>query len=244
MTPTQFINTESLRFQPGQLVVVSGPDNGIITTLLMNTRDAIRGRTIGCLDPVDTRTTVAYPTGLVGSDLVPTATRFRAPMYRNTKFIDDRAIQNGLSITFIDGVNIGTTRTISAYDPVSQIVTVSTPWPLVPVIGDGFSVGGIIERPYNFEFLVIDNPHSVILASNQFDRESFAQNPHPADIQIDVIIDLLNVSNVNTIPDEEWSRYGFVREIFGYISFVYYYDTRLDEITFVKTQIPERGFGS
>jgi hypothetical protein len=156
-----------LLFQHGQLIVVSGPDLAEIYDLLLDTRDEIISTSRNCLDPVDTRTVLQYP-----SD------------------IEDRAIK--------------------------------------------------------FEFTVLANQDKVILVGNQFDRESQTQNPEPKDLEIDVVRDLLNGTNIRVIPglgdpsSALDSRYGFSRELFSYISRVYYFDTGTDEVFFVKTQIPFR----
>lgn len=162
MTPAQFIANEVPTFQPGQIIVVSGTDLAKIYTLLFNARDAIRTAGGHCLDPLDTRETIRYP-----SDTS--------------------------------------------------------------------------DRAFKFELLSIDNQGNVILVGNQFDRANFYQNPHPVDVLVDVVRDLLNVDNVEFFPDQSFSiNNAGVRELFGFISKIYYYDTTLNDITFLKTQIPER----
>lgn len=94
------------------------------------------------------------------------------------------------------------------------------------------------ERAPKFEYEAIKS--QVTLIANQFDRGDRHQNPYPVDMEIDVIIDLLNVYNIRTINEATSHVNGGVRELFGYMSKVYWYDTEEDEIFFVKNQIPQR----
>lgn len=241
MTPAEFVNIEALTFSPGQLILVSGPDDAEIISLLMDARDAIILNGNDCLDPVDTRMTIPYPSGLVASDFTPTTTRFRAPLFRN-KFFE----VVGTTVMMLDGPNIGLSRTVSEYDPVTMIATFDLAFPVVPAIGNKFSVLPIEEKPYKFEYLALTyraaGPEpKVVLIGNQFDRESVSQNPHPVAIDIDVVIDLINIVNVTTVRNSGSLFYdGTVREVFSYLSKVYYYDTRAQEITFVKDHLPLR----
>lgn len=241
MTPADFVNIEALTFTPGQLIIVSGPDAAAVITLLMDARDAIIANSTPCLDPIDTRMTITYPSGLVASDFVPTTSRFKAPLFRNTKF---EVV--GTTLRMLNGVNVNLTRTIAEYDPVTMIATFDSPFPVPPAVGDEFSILPSEEKPYRFEYLAVTyraggaDP-KVVLVGNQFDRESTSQNPKPVSIDIDVVIDLLNIQNVVTIPNSGSTWFdGSVREVFSYMSKVYYYDTRSGEITFVKNQTPER----
>lgn len=241
MTPADFVNIESLTFEPGQLVIVSGPDDAQIISMLMDARDAIILNGVDCLDPIDTRMTIPYPSGLVASDFVPTTTRFKAPLFRNTFF---EVV--GTTIKMLDGPNIGLSRIVAEYDPVTMIATFASAFPFVPVAGNKFSVLPIEEKPYKFEYLALTYRSAgpepkVVLIGNQFDRESISQNPHPVNIDIDVVIDLINITNVRLTPKSGSLFFdGSVREVFSYISKVYYYDTRTQEIIFVKSQIPQR----
>lgn len=241
MTPAYFASTESLTFSPGQLIVVSGDDAAAVMTLLLDARDAIRLAGTPCLDPVDTRMTIPYPTGLVGTDFTPTTTRFRASLFRNTVF---EVI--GTTITMLGGVNAGLSRVVSIYEPENDLVTFSVPFPVPPAVQDPFSVLPIVEKAFNFEFLVVTHRASgpspmVVLVGNQFNRLDPKENPFPANIAIDVVKDLLTSTNVNTVPEAASSLWGSsFRELFSYISKVYYYDSIGQIVTFVKDQIPDR----
>ena len=195
MTPDYFINTEALTFTHGQLVIVSGPDSAAIIELLMDARDAIVTSGKNCLDPIDTRMTIPYPSGLVATDFVPTTTRFRAPLFRNT-FFD----VVGTTIKMLTGTNINLSRTVTEYDPVTMIVTLDSAFPVAPAVNDHFSVLPVVEKPYKFEYLAVtyrgDGPEpKVVLIGNEFDREAVDQNPYPVSIDVDVVIDLLNIRN-------------------------------------------------
>lgn len=242
MTPTEFATIEALTFTPGQLVIVSGPDSAAIMLLLMDARDAIRGASTPCLDPIDTRMTIPYPSGLVSSDFTPTTSRFKAPLFRNS-FFD----VVGTRIRMLNGVNVGLDSIIAEYNPVTDIATLANPFPAPPAAGDEFTILPIVEKPYKFEQLALVNraagpTPNVVLIGNEFDRENVSQNPFPVAIDIDTVIDLLNMRNMIKDHPQAGSTFwgGEVRELFAYISKVYYYDTRSATITFVKNQLPER----
>ena len=163
MTPAEFIANEVPNFQPGQIIVVSGADLATIYDLLFDARDALRGMSRLCLDPIDTRDTISYP-----SDTAP--------------------------------------------------------------------------RAFKFEYLAIANQGTnVVLVGNQFDPSNFYENPHPVDILVDVVRDLMNWNNVEFIPPRSTSLfYPATRELFQFISKIYYYDTTAGTVTFLKNQISER----
>jgi len=240
MTPAYFENTEALTFLEGQLIVVSGPDNGMIALLLSNTQTAIQGSGKGCLDPIDTRTTIAYPTGLVSGTTTPTTTTFTTADF----FFCYQDIA-GFNITMTDGPNIGVTRTIASYNENMQFMTLTAAFLVAPAVGNGFLLEVPDERSHSYEFLAIQNralgpTPKVVLIGNKFDRTDVLQNPKPIDMQIDVVTDLLHVFNVKNILDVGSLIYPGTRSLFSYISKVYYYDTRISDITFVKDQIPYR----
>jgi len=170
MTSSEFINTESASFEPGQMIIVSGSDLAAIYVMLIATRNAIVARSVPCLDPVDTQTVLRYSTDT-----------------------EDRGI--------------------------------------------------------NFEFMSISNPDKVMLVGNEFDRTSVFENIDEAGraetiskarLDIDVMLDLIRHMNVQSIPSTADIRYGDVRQVFAYISKVYYYDAENDSVLFIKDQIPFR----
>lgn len=237
MTPSYFINTESLTFDPGQIIVVSGPDSAATLDMLLDARDAIITAGTGCLDPVDTRMTTIYPDGLVISGYTPTTTKFATHSYVS--------LFENLDVTMVSGANSGLVRRIQEYDRASNVMTVSPAFPSAPAIGDGFCLNPVVERAFKFEYFTVayraaGPTPKVVLVSNQFDREDLEQNPVPRSIDIDVVIDLLNLRNVENIPMSHNLNYGHCRELFSYISKLYYFDDESGTVTFVKDQIPQR----
>lgn len=96
-------------------------------------------------------------------------------------------------------------------------------------------------RAFQFEFERLDNiSTNVILVGNQFDRKNLFTNPNPVTIEIDTVIDILNERNIFATPSTADARYGTARELFSFLSRLYFYDTYTDEVTFIKTQTPER----
>lgn len=105
------------------------------------------------------------------------------------------------------------------------------------------------DRAINFEFMSLNNQDSVMPVGNAFDRRNLFQNIDYKGteetiskdrLDIDVVIDLLRNMNVQAIQDTADVRYGDVRQVFAYISKVYYYDDVNDEVLSIKTQIPFR----
>lgn len=94
-----------------------------------------------------------------------------------------------------------------------------------------------VEEGYVFEYisLLAAENDLVVLVANQFDRESRDQNREPKDVIIDTMLDLFHRSNIAAIPGTA-SRRSIAREMFEFLSRVYYYDTRAFDITFIKTQ--------
>lgn len=245
MTPTEFVNNETLSFQPGQLIVVSGPDNAAVISMLVDARNAMNGVGKPCLDPVDTRMTVFYPDGLILGGAVPTTTQFQTHSY--VKLFESLAPSGlpSVQVTIVSGANFGVTTGVVKYDRASGLMTVDPPLMAPPAVGDGFSIFPATEHALKFEWYAVTYQTSgttpkVVLISNQFDLTDPKQNPFPADIDIDVVRDLLNLRNIENIPNAYNLNDGRYREIFGYISKLYYFDTRAGEITFIKNQIPER----
>ena len=169
MTPSYFSNTESLLFELGKPVFVSGKDLGKIYTVLIAARDTVVGAGKPCLDPLDTRTLLRYMTDAS-------------------------------------------------------------------------------ERPVCFEHLVLANRDKIILVGNQFDIRGIQNLDYPGRtatskqrLDIDVVLDLFNTYAIQTLPSLfQDRRYAIDRESFAFMSRVYHYDTDLEDIVFVKTQIQFR----
>ena len=252
MTPAYFETTESLTFSPGQLVVVSGNDLVAIYTLLFNAKAAMVAASIPTLDPIDTRTTINYPDGVVSGDIAPTASMFKTghlsdPCLPYLTGLTTLTNLTGMTLMMKSGVNIGQSRTIQTFDLKTNVVTLATALPTAPAAGDVFNIIPADEHSYKYEFLAVQNrvggpTPKVVLIGNQFDREDPEQNPWQLAMDTDqVVMDLLFARNVFDVPDVRTRQYAEVaRELFQYISKVYYYDSIAGEVTFIKDQIPER----
>ncbi len=79
----------------------------------------------------------------------------------------------------------------------------------------------------------------VVLVANLFDPANVSHNPNPTTVEVDVVRELISSTRVRDLPFAYNSKYG-IREIFAFISKMYYYDTTFDTVSFVKNQIPDR----
>lgn len=95
-------------------------------------------------------------------------------------------------------------------------------------------------RLWEFVALVAEGAF-VVLVANEFDRSSLR---HSWTVEIDTVLDIIDADRVIDITSSaSRHRTGFprgIRELFPHITRVYHYDTNSEEITFVKTQIPDR----
>ena len=146
MTPLEFITNEVPSFQPGALIVVSGPDIAAIYLLLMDARDALPSAYR--LDPIDTKSTVKYPSGVVSSKVTPTTIRFGAPLKNHFQY-------TGLTLTMLSGVNQFESRLIRDYQVDAQAIVLETDLPFAPAIGDTYSIEPNPEKAYQFEYLAV-----------------------------------------------------------------------------------------
>lgn len=80
----------------------------------------------------------------------------------------------------------------------------------------------------------------VLLVANQFDRGDPIQNPHPRNVIIDTCLDVFRREQVQDIPFSNHRAWVPTREIFPYITKLFYYDTSAGTIEFIKDQIPTR----
>lgn len=80
----------------------------------------------------------------------------------------------------------------------------------------------------------------VILVANQFDIDDASQNRRPVSVIIDTVLDLFRPRNVDKIPFVRHRGFAEIRELYAYVTKVYHYDTRTDEVTFVKNHVPHR----
>jgi hypothetical protein len=234
MTPTQFLTNEVPTFGNGELIVVSGTDLASIYVLLSDAQTALVGLGKTCPDPIDTRATIAYPDGTIAVTPAPTVTTFKSAHFFPTP--------KWAMVRMTSGPNIGLERTVSDYDATTQVLTITPAFPVAPAASDGFIIEPPNETAYKFEALHVQyraagSTPGIILVGNQFDRGNPDQNPRPADVEIDVVRDLLNIWNVRNVPDVASSG-DTDREIFSWINRVYYYDAAANDIVFVKTQAP------
>jgi hypothetical protein len=81
---------------------------------------------------------------------------------------------------------------------------------------------------------------AVLLVSNEFDPADPKQNRTPASLEVDVMLDIFKSSQVDGLMMGYSRRYGITRELFPFISKVYFYDIPMANITFIKDQVPER----
>jgi len=79
----------------------------------------------------------------------------------------------------------------------------------------------------------------VVLIANTFDVNDPHQNPTPRYLEMDVMIDLMTVHNITDIVGATSKKYAGVREIFPWLSKIYYYDPGTDTVTFIKDQTSE-----
>jgi len=79
----------------------------------------------------------------------------------------------------------------------------------------------------------------VTLVGNFFDDETPRSNPWRSGIPADVVIDILEWYNVGYILDSFSKKYGNARNLFPFITKLYWYDGPSDDITHVKDQEAE-----
>ena len=79
----------------------------------------------------------------------------------------------------------------------------------------------------------------VTLVGNFFDTTSPWTNPWGFGLPADVVIDLLEWHNVRTILESGSKKYAGVRDLYPFVTKVYWYDGPSDQITYVKDQVAE-----
>lgn len=92
----------------------------------------------------------------------------------------------------------------------------------------------------SWEYISLVADEMVVLVANQFDRMNEKQNSHPISMEYDVVRDIVSAGSVANIWDSQSKKYGITRDLFPFITKLYYYDTRSGEIFFVKDSIPDR----
>ena len=101
--------------------------------------------------------------------------------------------------------------------------------------------GQDVDQSVVWEFkAVVSEPNIVVLVANEFDINDAMQNPNPVNTVVDVVMDLFKASRVSDVPVAASRHYGICRELFPFIGKVYYYNYALDDVQFIKDQIPER----
>jgi hypothetical protein len=79
----------------------------------------------------------------------------------------------------------------------------------------------------------------VVLVANHFDPADTRHNPNPSGLEADVVLDLMNSARIRDLKYAYHSKYG-IREIYAFISKMYYFDHVADEVAFIKNQTPDR----
>lgn len=100
-----------------------------------------------------------------------------------------------------------------------------------------YSVNSTESRLFEYIKLASSN-NFVVLISNEFDRESKTQNPHPIDVFVDTVMDMMDEKKVSRITRANSATIVGWRELYPLLGRLYYYNTRTGEITFVKERIP------
>ena len=59
-------------------------------------------------------------------------------------------------------------------------------------------------------------------------------------IDPDVVRDLFSAGSVNEVYDAQSRKYGITRELYPFLSKIYFYDTDGGSVTFIKDNVPER----
>ena len=82
----------------------------------------------------------------------------------------------------------------------------------------------------------------VMLIGNQFDPADHWQNPSPISLFVDVIMDLMSPRNTTTVVSAagKSSITGFTRELYQFITGIYFYDTQVGDVTFIKERTRQR----
>lgn len=82
----------------------------------------------------------------------------------------------------------------------------------------------------------------IMLIGNTFDPDDRIQNPSPISVPIDVIRDLMNLRNVSTVVSAfgHAPLTGFTRELYQFITGIYFYDTQASEVNFIKERLRQR----
>lgn len=97
-----------------------------------------------------------------------------------------------------------------------------------------------------WEFVAVTSEGAfVVLIANEFDRLDPDQNRNPQTVEIDTVLDLLRYKSIEQIhPGYSRHRTGptplGIRELYPHITKIYYFDTDLDDVIFIKNQTPDR----
>jgi len=84
----------------------------------------------------------------------------------------------------------------------------------------------------------------VMLVGNTFDPEDRRQNPSPISLEIDVIMEWMSMRNLRTViaANGKAPLSGSIRELFQFLTQIYFYDTNTFQVTFIKDQIRQRPY--
>lgn len=84
--------------------------------------------------------------------------------------------------------------------------------------------------------LTDDGTPTIVLIGNEFDSTSRRMNPHPISIEVDVVRDIMSPFNVKGMMRARSNRFSETRELFPYLSEIFYYDTNTENVTLLKQQ--------
>lgn len=106
--------------------------------------------------------------------------------------------------------------------------------------------GGVVDStdgsgPAMYEHASLVMGDTVMLVANQFDPNDKRQNFLSSGIVVDTMLDLFDAMSVLSVRSSHSSRYGLVRELWPFVSRVYFYDVDDAQVSLIKPdQTPER----
>lgn len=269
MTPSYFANTESLTLDAGRIYVISGKDITEVMSLLEDAKDTIEGNGGNAL-VYDSRYARSYfletmlPTRLgVSQGYARAYNAFSYDSVAPTELFTirgpnaDAPVINSISPS--TGPNAGGTTVTISGENMANVVLVTFDGAAASIVSTSetsvvvqtpakLADGGVNIDVITGEGQAVLYEHSsltlgdfVILVGNQFDPDDKRQNFLGSGLIVDVMLDLFAATSVLGIKSSNSQRYGFTRELWPFVSKVYFFDVDGDDITLVKAdQTPER----
>lgn len=236
MTEEQFIALAVSEFSNGEIVVVSGPNPLLTNDLLCRAKTAIAAASKTAM-VLDASTVVGYPRDVFAGSAFwqPRTYYFKGDYVFPSSYVDD-------NVLFAHPFNCASTILARfRYQCVTQGQSgnLEPPWPMET--GDTVDdyAAGWITRELFFEGLTWEmiylqaKGNFVVLAHNEFDPDG--PRRMTGDLVNDLMLDLFNTFRP---MDRMGNKATLTRDIFPYMSRVYYHAS--EEVTFVKTQSPDR----